>query len=315
MQTINELQQKFRDIASVNIVKRDELIILEVNNMGGNAEFMLLGAQLIRYSSIDSSYPIIWRSKETTYTIGNPVRGGIPIIAPWFGDLDTNPEEVRHHNQDTAKAPAHGFARTRNWILEEIIESGVDQVTQTTISFRLDYEGGTDVWDNALTLKVTYVIGKNLSVKLETINAADKTMTVSLGLHTYFAVSDCSTIMIPSFDECEYYDTLDQWKQKKWQGSITFNQEFDAQFVGVPTLQEIVDSSWDRKIILETVGSASAVVWNPWAQKAKKLSMFGDQEYRDMLCIETANVQNDAKEINAGESHTLGVTISIQKIN
>lgn len=33
------------------------------------------------------------------------------------------------------------------------------------------------------------------------------------------------------------------------------------------------------------------MVWNPWDKKAKALADFGDDEYKQMLCIEAATIE------------------------
>lgn len=32
------------------------------------------------------------------------------------------------------------------------------------------------------------------------------------------------------------------------------------------------------------------VVWNPWAERAKNIADFEDEEYREMICVEVGNV-------------------------
>ncbi len=34
-----------------------------------------------------------------------------------------------------------------------------------------------------------------------------------------------------------------------------------------------------------------AVVWNPWKDKAKGMSDFGDEDYREMVCVESAAIE------------------------
>lgn len=34
------------------------------------------------------------------------------------------------------------------------------------------------------------------------------------------------------------------------------------------------------------------VVWNPWDKKAKSISDLGDDEYKNMLCVQAACVEN-----------------------
>ena len=54
----------------------------------------------------------------------------------------------------------------------------------------------------------------------------------------------------------------------------------------------------------------SAVLWNPWIDKAQRLTSFADDAWQRMLCIETANVLDDAVVLQPGQHHTLAVSIS-----
>src|SRR5271170_3260812 len=47
---------------------------------------------------------VLFMSKSSLFTPGKAIRGGVPIIFPWFGPRHGDP-----------KSPAHGFARTMNW--------------------------------------------------------------------------------------------------------------------------------------------------------------------------------------------------------
>ena len=55
----------------------------------------------------------------------------------------------------------------------------------------------------------------------------------------------------------------------------------------------------DRKVNISAAGyvdgeqvSVSAVVWNPYIDKANSLSDFGDEEYHDMICVEPGMLKN-----------------------
>lgn len=39
-------------------------------------------------------------------------------------------------------------------------------------------------------------------------------------------------------------------------------------------------------------GLNTVTVWNPWAENAKKMSDFGDEEYKGMVCVEPGAVKN-----------------------
>lgn len=43
------------------------------------------------------------------------------------------------------------------------------------------------------------------------------------------------------------------------------------------------------------------MVWNPWQEKAASMSDFGDEEYRNMICVEAGYVDKK-KELQGGES-------------
>ncbi|KAK4409948.1 putative glucose-6-phosphate 1-epimerase [Sesamum angolense] len=43
-----------------------------------------------------------------------------------------------------------------------------------------------------------------------------------------------------------------------------------------------------RTFVLRKEGMPDAVVWNPWDKKAKALPDLGDEDYKTMLCIDSA---------------------------
>jgi glucose-6-phosphate 1-epimerase len=51
-------------------------------------------------------------------------------------------------------------------------------------------------------------------------------------------------------------------------------------------------------------------VWNPWIDKAERLSQFDSQDYLSMLCVETANIGDDAVELAPQQSHKLVLNIN-----
>jgi len=53
-------------------------------------------------------------------------------------------------------------------------------------------------------------------------------------------------------------------------------------------------------------------VWNPWVEKARKLPDFGDDEWPRMLCVETANVAENAVTLAPGESHVMRAAVRVE---
>lgn len=93
-----------------------------------------------------------------------------------------------------------------------------------------------------------------------------------------------------------------------------FAGETDRIYLGTPQTLSIVDPHWARRITLTSSGSRSAVIWNPWTERAKELADMADDGWQRMLCIETANVWDDVVELKPGSSHSLQVRIGSERI-
>jgi D-hexose-6-phosphate mutarotase len=65
-----------------------------------------------------------------------------------------------------------------------------------------------------------------------------------------------------------------------------------------------------RKISVEKSGSAATVLWNPWIAKAKAMADFGDEEYHNMVCVESGNVGSNHVTLAPGKSATLTAKLS-----
>jgi len=59
---------------------------------------------------------------------------------------------------------------------------------------------------------------------------------------------------------------------------------------------------------IESKGSKSLVVWNPWKEKSKIMKDMCNDGYKTMLCLETANAREDARWIEPLQTHRLDVT-------
>ncbi|MNE66766.1 putative glucose-6-phosphate 1-epimerase [compost metagenome] len=107
-----------------------------------------------------------------------------------------------------------------------------------------------------------------------------------------------------------YIETLEDWQERTQQGDLRFTGETDRIYLKTPSQLSIVDPGWQRRIELNSSGSNSAVIWNPWTERAAQFSDMAGDGWQGMLCIETANVWDDIVELKPGGSHTLGLSIS-----
>ncbi len=88
--------------------------------------------------------------------------------------------------------------------------------------------------------------------------------------------------------------------------------EVDRVYLGVERPTIVEDTLWRRTIEVHHRGSRSLVLWNPHIEKAKRLSQFAPDAWRRMLCVETANVVDDAVHLEAGQLHSLGFRIAVR---
>ena len=243
--------------------------------------------------------PLLWLSEEAAYLRGGSVRGGMPICWPWFGDLQRNPPSVRA--MAAGAAPFHGLARVLDWQLDAVERSAAD----VRVGFRLAIGQGLPGWPHRVEPHLELVLGDGLDITLRNRNLGTEPVALSQALHTYFAVSDIRAVSVEGLQGCRYLDTIDDWQQRRQSGALRFSGETDRIFLDVPPRIELRDAGWRRAIALQADGSRSAIVWNPWADKARRLSQCADDAWQRMLCIETANVLDDSLLLAPGEERTL----------
>lgn len=274
----------------------------------GDAELLIAqqGAQVLHYQR-GSQPPIIWLSEQAAYQAGQSVRGGVPVCWPWFGDLQRNPTQVQAMHDDAAQAPFHGGVRGVDWQLLGAEDLGDAVQLQFVFDSRSQPLPG---WPHAVELLLSIRLDEALHLELRSRNLGESPVSLSQALHSYFAVSDIRNVSVPSLDGCRYIETLDDWAERAQQDAVRFAGETDRIYLGTPQRVTLHDAGWQRCIHLDTRGSRSAVVWNPWIDKAARLSQFADDAWQRMLCIETANIWDDCVTLAPGESRSLLLSLS-----
>lgn len=284
--------------------KLGDLPCLRIRTDAAEALIARQGGQVLRYQQRGKE-PLVWLSEKAVFTEGKSVRGGAPVCWPWFGDLRRSPAAVQAMYRGD-EPPFHGLVRTLDWELEEPVVDG-DQVI---VTLRLPLPDGLPGWPHAAEVCVRVTVGETLDTALITHNRSDVPIALTQALHTYFAVSDIHQVSLKGFDGTRYLDALDGWEEKPQEGDITFTEETDRVYLGVGDEVSIEDPGWQRRIVLQRRGSASAIVWNPWIAKTARMSDLAEDAWERMLCIETARMgEADALVIPPGASHEMGVTL------
>jgi len=52
------------------------------------------------------------------------------------------------------------------------------------------------------------------------------------------------------------------------------------------------------------------VLWNPWIAKAQQMPDFGNEEYKQIVCVESGNVGQNRVTLAPGRTTALKVTLS-----
>lgn len=295
--------------ASVERIEQGSLTCWSLRFNNNSLLIAQQGAQILSYGP-DDEPSIIWLSEEAKLEPGNSVRGGVPVCWPWFGDLQRNPHSIQAMHQQPQQASAHGLVRSIDWSLAEIEQS--EQAACISFSYN-SLEQPLAHWPHAAELKLTVRLGERLSISLTCRNLGQQPLTFSQALHTYFAVSNIQTVSVVGLEDCDYIETMDNWQTRTQSGALHFSGETDRIYLHPPAKLQICDPDWQRTINLLSRGSQSAVIWNPWIDKARRLSQFNDAAWQQMLCIESANVLEDMITLAPASEHQLHLDIWLDK--
>ena len=246
--------------------------------------------------------PVLWLSRHSHFKAGKAIRGGIPVCWPWFAD----------HPADRDK-PAHGFVRTAVWSVSES-EKRKDESTRLRLLIT-DNEETMKLWPYRFQLEIDITVSDTLIVKLIVTNTGNTAFSYGGALHSYFNISSIADITIEGLEGCSYVDKVDRGNRKVQEGPVKINSEIDSIYLDTEADCIIKDSGMQRKIRVAKSGSRTTVVWNPWIDKALGIKDFGDEEYKNMVCVETANADSDIITIIPGTTHQLESIITLESLS
>lgn len=293
MPDVKDLERRF-NLPGVAFDDATGLIRIRITRPEWEAEVFLQGAHIARFSLRGD--PLLFMSTESFYKPGKALRGGVPIIFPWFGNHATN-----------SALPAHGFARTAEWTLADIAHRERD----TSLAFRLSAgEQTQELWPHEFALEYDILLGEQIALTLRTRNSGSSPFTFEHALHTYLYVADVHQVSVHGLNGVEYIDKTDGMQRKRMSSdAFSIDRETDSVFVNTDATCVVEDPVFARRIVIEKEGSNSTVVWNPWSEKAKAFSDFGDDEWQRMVCVESANAADNAITLGPGESHEMRVRL------
>jgi glucose-6-phosphate 1-epimerase len=293
-----ELSAEFGIDGSLDFAEAGGLVKAVISRGGLVGEVHLQGAQVTAWQP-RGERPVLFTSPNSAFVPGRSIRGGIPIVFPWFG-------ASRH----TPPGPQHGFARTALWHLDSLDAAEPDALTLT---FSLgDSDVSSSFWPQRFRATYTVVFANTLSLCLAVENLGTRPIVFEEALHTYLAISDIGEIAISGLAGTMYIDkTSAEQRRQRAAGLLSITAETDRVYLDTPSQCTVEDSGWRQRTVVVKDGAASTVVWNPWAEKAAAMADLGDLAWRGMVCIETGNIADNKVRLAADAEHRMSTAIAV----
>ena len=269
---------------------------VQINSPLGQGEIYLHGAHVTSWKPAGQD-EVLFLSTKTRWQEGQAIRGGIPICFPWF-----------RAKADTPAAPAHGFARTRTWQLQSVVET--DQGVAVTMATESDAQT-LRWWPAEFRLAYRVTFGSDLRLELVCTNTGKTPLRFEEALHTYNRVSDVAHARVQGLDNIAFLDNSDSNKKKTQHGDVAIAAQTDSAYLGTTGDVDLLDPQMRRRIRLRKENSLTTVVWNPWREAAAKMRDLGDGEWTQFLCIEASNIMDSAVNLEPGREHRLAAVLSV----
>ncbi|TKY60695.1 putative glucose-6-phosphate 1-epimerase [Spatholobus suberectus] len=272
------------DVGAVEVTKDRNGIGLVVlrNHRGASARVSLHGGQVLSWKW-ESGEELLFTSSKAIINPLKPLRAGIAICFPQF----RNRGSLEHH----------GFARNKMWVIDQDPPPFPrDSSEKAYIDLLLKpSEDDLKIWPHSfeLRLRVSLAGDGYLTMISRIRNVNSKPFSFSFAYHTYFSISDISEVRVEGLETLDYLDNLHNQERFTEQGdALTFESEVDRVYLdSSSTGVAVLDHEKKRTIVIRKEGLPDVVVWNPWEKKSKSIADLGDEEYKQMLCVDGAAIE------------------------
>ncbi|KAF3448660.1 hypothetical protein FNV43_RR09373 [Rhamnella rubrinervis] len=293
----------FEQRVAVEVIKDKngiEQVVLQ-NPRGASVRVSLYGGQVLSWRN-DRGEELLFTSSKAIFKPPKAVRGGIPICFPQFGNRGSLEQ--------------HGFARNKVWVIDNNPPPlhPSDSNGKAYIDLLLKpSEDDMKIWPHSFEfrLRVSLAADGYLTLISRIRNINSKPFSFSFAYHTYFSISDISEVRIEGLETLDYLDNLRQKERFTEQGdALTFETEVDRVYLSSSDAIAVFDHEKKRTFIIKKEGLPDVVVWNPWEKKSKSMVDFGDEEYKQMLCVDGAAIEKPIT-LKPGEEWTGRLELSV----
>lgn len=242
--------------------------LIEIDNLHAKASISLFGGQVLAFCPHRDGRERLFMASAAKLDGSTAIRGGIPVCWPWFG------------SREEAGLPAHGWLRTRMW---QLIERS-DDIDATRLVLRPEHTEGPGFAGSA-EVELHISVGMELQLDLLTRNTGRTPFALTCALHSYFAVPDIEAVQLTGL-KGPYRDKNRNWGEFDTPQPYRFSEATDRVHLDRPARVHIEFPGTMTSIA--STGHDSIVVWNPWTACAEQFSDMAAEDYRRMLCVETA---------------------------
>ena len=302
--TAAELNERFsiRDHLSFHDGASDAnhpgLTEMRIATAAAEAAIYVQGAHLTQWTPTGRQ-PVIYLSPRSNVAPGKAIRGGIPVLFPWFGN-----------GWDNQRKPMHGFARTSEWTVESTHLDPAGDV-HATLSLGPNEQSRLIAFPE-FRAAIQFRIGRELDITLEITNHSADPFTFEEGLHNYFAVGDITQVATEGLEGTTYVDKRDNLLRKvQRERLLRYTRDVDQVHVETAAPLTVHDAAWRREIHLHKEGSKTTVTWNPWSTLTADLPDLPPDGWRNFVCVETVNAGDNRITLAPGHTHRMDSRISV----
>ncbi len=307
IQTIESLTNEFGMPGVLEFTHRGELVCLEITTPAVAAAVTLHGAHLLHWQPAGEQ-AVLFLSGRSEFADGKAIRGGVPVIWPWFGARSA---AVLHAPEGSPTSPPHGFARTAEWRLQfAAVMADAVHLTFTLAPTKESRAFGFD----GFRLAYQMILGRELTLRLTVANDGGSDLRFEEALHSYFAVGEIDSVTLSGTEGAEYLDKPDGMRRKRQaDAALAFTGVTDRVYLETEATCAIDDRAGGRGLEIAKANSRNTVVWNPWAELTAGLKDMEPEGWRGMLCVETANVGDAAITLAPGGTHTMEAHVIVAR--
>ena len=239
---------------------------------GARAQVYLQGAHIVSWVAA-GDHERLFLSRVSQFRSGAPIRGGVPVVFPQFGNLGT--------------LPLPGFARLMPWEFSGAKVKG----DRAAAIFRLrSIDESRSLWPHVFLAELTVSIGgSQMEIALGVANTGAEPFVFTTSFHTYLSVSDITTTSVAGLVGLRYRDAAAGGVEKQENSpQLDFTGEVNRIYFHAPAEARLVELG--RTTVVRKAGFSDTVVWNPAPEKCATMSDLKPDDYRRFVCIEAATV-------------------------